>query len=119
MNADARQPEPLPDGGPAGPPEHGTDELRFAHEEKDSRYALYLGENLVSTLEYEDDGATVALTATFTEPAFRGNGYAADLTDRAVTLLEERGDRSVRAVCPFVVDWFENHPDRGGILAAA
>ncbi len=95
-----------------------ADEPRFAHEEESSRYALYLGENLVSTLEYEDDGATVALTATFTEPAFRGNGYAADLTDRAVTLLEQRGDRSVRAVCPFVVDWFELHPDRGGILAA-
>ena len=119
MNADALQPEPLPDGGPAGPPEHGTDEPRFAHEEKDSRYALYLGDDLVSTLEYQDDGSTVAFTATFTEPAFRGNGYAAELTDRAVAVLEERGDRSVRAVCPFVVDWFELHPDRGGILASA
>jgi predicted GNAT family acetyltransferase len=96
-----------------------TDELRFTHEETSSRYALYLGDNLVSTLEYKDDGSTVAFTATFTEPAFRGNGYAAELTDRAVTELEERADRSVRAVCPFVVDWFESHPDRGGILAAA
>ena len=119
MNAEAVQPEPLEDGGPAGPPQRSTDEPRLAHEAEDSRYALYLGENLVSTLEYQDDGATVAFTATFTEPAFRGNGYAAELTDRAVAVLEERGDRSLRAVCPFVVDWFALHPDRGGILASA
>ncbi|MFI2364103.1 GNAT family N-acetyltransferase [Promicromonospora sp. NPDC019610] len=93
-----------------------AEDLRFTDDEENSRYALYLGEDLVSTLEYQDDGATVAFTATFTEPAFRGHGYAGELTDRAVALLEERGDRSVEAVCPFVVDWFERHPDRNHIL---
>ncbi|MFJ3407072.1 GNAT family N-acetyltransferase [Promicromonospora sp. NPDC090134] len=115
MDDSTREPESLPDGGLTGPPARDTEELRFTDDEENSRYALYLGEDLVSTLEYRDDGATVAFTATFTEPAFRGHGYAGELTDRAVAVLEERGDRSVEAVCPFVVDWFERHPDRSRI----
>lgn len=91
-------------------------DLTFANDTESSRYTLHRGDELVAALDYRDDGTTVAFTATYTEPAFRGHGYAGRLTDRVVAELEASGDRTVRAVCPYVVAWFQRNPDRAGIL---
>ncbi|MRH27890.1 N-acetyltransferase [Microbacterium sp. SYP-A9085] len=91
-------------------------ELVFAHQPEASRYTLHRGEDLVSVLDYRDDGSTVALTRAYTAPPFRGSGYAGELVDRAVADLESRGDRTVAPVCWYVADWFTAHPERAGIL---
>lgn len=91
-------------------------DLTFADEPDASRYTLHRGGNLVSVLDYRDDGRTVAMTRAFTIPTFRGHGYAAELVERAVAYLEHRGDREVIPVCWYVVDWFEAHPERNRIL---
>ena len=91
-------------------------ELRFAHEPDASRYTLHRGDDLVSVLDYRDDGRTVAMTRAYTVPTFRGNGYAGELVDRAVAQLERTGDRKVMPVCWYVADWFAAHPGRSGIL---
>lgn len=92
--------------------------LVFTHEPDASRYTLRRGEDLVSILDYRDDGRTVAMTRAYTVPVFRGSGYAGELVDRAVSELERAGDRSVIPVCWYVADWFEAHPSRAGILAS-
>jgi len=69
-------------------------------------------------LDYRDDGRAVSMTRAFTVPTFRGQGYAAVLVDRAVALLEARGDRTVIPMCWYVAEWFEKHPERAGILHA-
>ncbi len=91
-------------------------ELTFTNETDASRYTLHDGGDLVSVLDYRDDGKSVALTRAYTIPSFRGHGYAAVVVDRAVTALEEAGDRTVVPVCWYVADWFEAHPERAGIL---
>jgi predicted GNAT family acetyltransferase len=90
--------------------------LRFENQSDNSRWALYRGDDLVSVLDYRDDGRTVAMTRAYTVPTFRGNGYAAEVVERAVTELEERRDRQVVPVCWYVADWFDAHPDRSAIL---
>lgn len=91
-------------------------EYTFANETDASRYTLHRGDDLVSVLDYRDDGKTVALTRAFTIPTFRGHGYAAEIVERAVADLEARGDREVSPVCWYVADWFEAHPERAAIL---
>jgi predicted GNAT family acetyltransferase len=91
--------------------------LTFTHEPDASRYTLHDGSNLVSALDYRDDGRTVALTRAYTVPTFRGHGYAGEVVDRAVAELERAGDRKVLPVCWYVAEWFEGHPERAGILA--
>lgn len=91
--------------------------LRFTHEQDASRYTLHRGDDLVSVLDYRDDGRTVALTRAYTVPTFRGHGYAGEVVDRAVAVLEAAGDRAVSPVCWYVADWFAAHPERGGILS--
>ena len=93
-------------------------EFRFTHEPDASRYTLHRGDDLLSVLDYRDDGRTVALTRAYTVPTFRGNGHAGELVDRAVAELERAGDREVIPVCWYVADWFEANPARRGILSA-
>jgi predicted GNAT family acetyltransferase len=92
--------------------------LRFTDEKDASRYTLHNGDALVSVLDYNDDGRSVAMTRAFTIPAFRGHGYAGELVERAVAQLEEAGDREIIPVCWYVAEWFEQHPERAGILKA-
>ncbi|WOF23549.1 GNAT family N-acetyltransferase [Microbacterium betulae] len=92
-------------------------EFDFSNAREASRYELRRGDDLVSVLDYRDDGATVALTRAFTVPTFRGHGYAAEVTDRAVAEIEALGDRRVLPVCWYVADWFAEHPERAGVLA--
>ena len=91
-------------------------QFTFANETDASRYTLHRGDDLVSVLDYRDDGSTVALTRAFTIPTFRGHGYAGEIVERAVAELEAQGDRKVSPVCWYVADWFEAHPERAGIL---
>lgn len=93
-------------------------ELSFSHEPDASRYTLRRGDDLVSVLDYNDDGRSVAMTRAYTVPTFRGNGYAAVIVDRAVAALEAAGDRTVVPVCWYVADWFAANPDRAGIVAS-
>lgn len=90
--------------------------LVFTHEPDASRYTLRRGNDLLSVLDYRDDGRTVAMTRAYTVPTFRGHGYAGDVVDRAVASLEEAGDRAVIPVCWYVADWFAAHPERAAIL---
>jgi predicted GNAT family acetyltransferase len=90
--------------------------LNFTHEPDASRYTLHRGDDLVSVLDYRDDGRTVAMTRAYTVPTFRGHGFAGELVGRAVEELEHRGDRKVIPVCWYVADWFADHPEKAGIL---
>lgn len=90
--------------------------MTFAHEPDASRYTLFRGDQLVSVLDYRDDGRTVAMTRAYTVPTFRGNGYAGEVVERAVAMLEQQGDRQVIPVCWYVADWFAAHPERSSIL---
>jgi predicted GNAT family acetyltransferase len=90
--------------------------LNFTHEPDASRYTLHRGDDLVSVLDYRDDGRTVAMTRAYTVPTFRGHGFAGELVGRAVESLERQGDRKVIPVCWYVADWFVDHPEKAGIL---
>jgi len=89
----------------------------FADEKDASRYTLFAGDDLVSVLDYRDDGRTIALTRAYTIPSFRGHGYAGEIGARAVADIEQRGDRSVSPVCWYVADWFDANPGHGDLLA--
>lgn len=91
-------------------------ELSFVHEPDASRYTLRRGSDLVSVLEYRDDGRSIAMIRAYTVPNHRGHGYAAEVVDRAVRALEKAGDRTVIPVCWYVADWFDAHPERAGIV---
>lgn len=91
--------------------------LTFTREPDASRWTLRRGDELLSVLDYRDDGRSVAMTRAYTIPAHRGHGYAGEVVKRAVAELEEAGDRAIVPVCWYVADWFAANPERAGILA--
>ncbi|GAB3280819.1 hypothetical protein GCM10027426_19490 [Microbacterium lacusdiani] len=94
----------------------GVTELTFTNDKSASRYELRRGDELVSVLDYRDNGRTIALTRAFTIPTYRGHGYAAVITERAVEEIERAGDRTVLPVCWYVADWFADNPAHAGVL---
>ncbi|MCR2792094.1 N-acetyltransferase [Microbacterium sp. zg.Y625] len=94
-------------------------DLRFENQADASRWALLRGDELLSVLDYRDDGRTIAMTRAYTVPTHRGHGYAGDVVSRAVAEIEARGDRTVIPTCWYVADWFEGHPEHRGILRTA
>ncbi|OIU84930.1 GNAT family N-acetyltransferase [Microbacterium sp. AR7-10] len=88
----------------------------FLDETDASRWALTRNGELLSVLDYRDDGTTVAMTRAFTIPTYRGHGYAARVVAGAVAQIEARGDRLIDPVCWYVADWFDAHPDKQHLL---
>ena len=66
-----------------------TDDTEYlvTREDDASRYTLTRGGELLSVLDFRDDGRTIALTRAFTIPTFRGSGHAARVVAGAVAIL--------------------------------
>lgn len=92
-------------------------ETRIVHEPDRSRYALSVDGQLVSVLDYASRPDSVSFTHTFTNPAYRGRGLAAELVSFAVDDVERSGGKRIVPMCWFVAEWFRAHPDRAGLLA--
>lgn len=88
----------------------------FLDDKDASRCTLTRDGELVSVLEYRDNGTTVAMTRAYTIPTHRGHGYAARVVAGAVAEIEARGDRRIDPVCWYVADWFDAHPEHARLL---
>jgi predicted GNAT family acetyltransferase len=90
--------------------------VEFEHDEARHRYLGRIDGEVVTSLDYAVNGTVVAMTRTFTNPPHRGRGYAALITEHAVDAAEAAG-RTVRPMCWYVAQWFDEHPDRAHLLA--
>ena len=89
----------------------------FHNDHAAQRYTLHVDGALVSEAEYRIHGDTIAFPHTVTAPAHRGNGYADLLVAFAMDDVETTSTRRVLPQCWFVADWFEQHPERAGLLS--
>lgn len=89
----------------------------FTNEPDARRYALRIGDQLIAVLDYTVSGNAIALTRSFTQPPFRGNGYASELVEYAVNDIEATTKYRVVPSCWFVGEWFEARPQRQGLLS--
>lgn len=90
--------------------------MEFEHDATEHRWVGLIDGQVVTALDYADDGRVVSMTRTFTNPPFRGRGLAAQVVERAVDAAAEQG-RRVRPMCWYVAAWFEQHPERADLLA--
>lgn len=82
-----------------------------------SRYALLVGGELVSVLDYRIRGEQISFPRTFTLPQHRGRGWAEKLVEYAVDDVERNSARRIVPMCWYVGDWFDAHPERAGLLS--
>lgn len=91
---------------------------KLLHEADAHRYTLRIDGELVSVVDYAENGDGVSFTRTYTNPAYRGKGHAAEVTEFAVNDVEAKGGRTIVPMCWYVAEWFDEHPERAGLLAS-
>lgn len=74
------------------------------------RYVISVGGEQVGVMEYQRDGASLALLHAETDPAHSGQGLAGELTRVVLDEARERGD-AVLPFCPYVAAWIRKHPE--------
>jgi len=90
---------------------------QFDHEPDARRYVLRVDDSLVAVVDYSLSPTSISFTRTFTNPQFRGKGYAAEIVKFAVDDVESTSERSIVPMCWYVSEWFEKNPDRAGLLS--
>ncbi|HWR84559.1 MAG TPA: GNAT family N-acetyltransferase [Rhodoglobus sp.] len=88
----------------------------LSHEPDASRYTLVVDGQLVAVADYRVNGHAISFNHTYTQPAMRGRGYAAEVVAFAMDDVERTSDRRVVPMCWYVAEWFDAHPERSGLL---
>lgn len=88
----------------------------FTHEPDAHRYVLRIDGALVAVVDYAINGNSISFTRTYTNPAKRGHGYAAEIVKFAADDVEQATPFQILPMCWYVADWFEKNPDRAGLL---
>ena len=86
------------------------------HDADKRRYELRIDGALVSALDYVLRPESISFTHTFTDPKQRGKGFAGELVSYAIDDVEKNSVRRVIPMCWYVGQWFDEHPDRAGLL---
>jgi len=89
----------------------------FSHEKDASRYVMSVDGLLVAVADYRLNGASISFNHTFTQPAHRGNGYAAQLLKYAMDDVEANTAKRVLPMCWYVAEWFDANPNRAALLS--
>ncbi|AYG02716.1 GNAT family N-acetyltransferase [Gryllotalpicola protaetiae] len=88
------------------------------HDTDAHRYRLEVDGKLVSAADYTVNGDRVSFTHTFTDPMQRGHGYAGQVVEFAIDDVEQNSPGAkVVPMCWYVAKWFDEHPERAGLLA--
>lgn len=89
----------------------------LAHEPDADRYTLTIDGQLAAVATYRINGNAISFNHTFTQPHLRGKGLAADVVAFAVDDVEKNSTRRILPMCWYVSEWFEEHPERAGLLS--
>ena len=89
----------------------------LAHEADANRYVLHIDGELVAVADYVINGSSISFNNTFTNPKLRGKGYAGEVVEYAVDDVESTTDLKVIPMCWYVGKWFDEHPERAGLLS--
>jgi predicted GNAT family acetyltransferase len=88
----------------------------FEHDVRANRYVMKIDDELVAVADYRINGDAISFNHTFTNPKLRGKGYAREVVDFAMDDVEKTSERHVVPMCWYVGKWFDEHPERAGLL---
>ena len=86
------------------------------HEPDARRYTLRIDGELASVVDYAINGKSISFHRTYTSPDQRGKGLAAEIVEFAVNDVATSTDFHIVPMCWYVGEWFDQHPDRAGLL---
>lgn len=96
-------------------PQQSSPELHVIDVPDVSRFELRLDGQRVGLADYSIDGDVVTVPHVETDPAHRGQGFAAILMDGVIDSLRANG-QTIRPVCPYAADYMRRHPETQDLL---
>jgi len=87
------------------------------HNKEQSRYDLFLGEELIGLADYVNVDGELQFTHTEVNPEHQGKNYAAILMREAFADIEANNLGKVWPVCPYVVTYMKRHPETTHLLS--
>ena len=100
---------------PNGSGNDGAPTVRY--DDAKARYEIVIDGELAGFTDAHINGQLVTFPHTEVDERFQGQGLASTLIQQALDDVRSRG-KSVRATCPFVLEFIEKHPDYQDLLAA-
>lgn len=94
--------------------EHGT--IDVSHDEAGSRFVMRAGEETVGLIEYRRDGDVLDLRHTEILPQGQGQGLGTVLVRDVLDDIRSQG-RQIRATCPFVARFIDEHEEYADLVA--
>lgn len=94
-----------------------TDVETFEHEPQQNRYAMYVGGELASVVDYRIRENQISFHHTYTAPHMRGKGLAGKIVSFAVDDVEQSTEYRIVPMCWYVGVWFDEHPERKELLS--
>lgn len=61
------------------------------------------------------EAGLINFASVFVDPSLRGQGIADQMVRVGIAEVKKRGVKAI-ATCPYVVAWFEKHPEEAGVL---
>jgi predicted GNAT family acetyltransferase len=85
---------------------------QIRNEPEQTRYALYLDDEVVGIADYQlAAGGRILFTRTEVDPARRQGGLGSQLVQAALDDVRVTSDLTVVPKCSFVAHWIDAHPD--------
>jgi uncharacterized protein len=94
--------------------EHGTVDVQ--HDEAGNRFVMEAGEETVGLIEYRRDGDVFDLHHTEVLPEGQGQGLGTVLVRDVLDDIRSQGQQ-IRATCPFVARFIDEHQDYADLVA--
>ncbi len=88
----------------------------LTHLPAQNRYVYRADGKDVGLTDYELHGSAIHLTHTEIDPEERGSGLGDDMVQAVLDTIRLDSDHTVVALCPFVVDFIERHPEYEELL---
>jgi uncharacterized protein len=83
-----------------------------------NRFEAYVDGRLVGFSVYALSDGVITFTHTEVDDAFEGRGVGSTLVRASLDQVRSGGSLRVRALCPFVRAWIQEHPDYQDLLRA-
>jgi predicted GNAT family acetyltransferase len=90
-------------------------DLRVVDNADESRYELWLGDQLAGVIEYAMDARRIVLIHTEIVPSLERRGLGAKLVEAALDDIRGRNLKMVPA-CPFVRSYLRRHADQNDLV---
>jgi predicted GNAT family acetyltransferase len=91
--------------------------MEFKNNEALSRYEAWVESELVGEAHYVRSNGVADFDRTLVPQRFEGRGVAGKLVGYAMDEIRAGGALKVKPTCPYVVHWFELHPEYADLLA--